>query len=168
MIRHYTILFEGSEHKVEIESLEKGYELRLDGTKHRFAPILEAAPLYSFLIDDTKILEADVSFQQDSCQLNLHNVPYKLEVFDPRRRAVSQNEMGGGDGQVKAPMPGKVVEVLVKASQKVSQGQAVVVIEAMKMQNELPAAIEGVVQEVCVKAGDTVEAGAKLVVIGKE
>jgi len=167
MIRHYTIIQDGEEHKIEIKREENHFELSMDGVKHRFVPILEQSPLYSFLIDDSKVFEADISFQKDACQLNYRNVPYQLEVFDPRRRSVSQSEASGGDGVVRAPMPGKVVEVLAKSGEQVTKGQAVVVIEAMKMQNELASEIDGSVAEIFVKAGDTVEAGTKLVAIAK-
>src|SRR5262249_50470195 len=169
MARAYTVLFEGREHQVQIQPVEGGYEVSLDGTTHRFTPLLDKGTLYSFLIDSLEVLEADVVFRQDLCELNLRNVPYRLEVFDPRRRVISQSEAGaGGDGRIEAPMPGKIVDVKAAVGDKVQKGQALVVIEAMKMQNELSAAIDGVVKEVCVKAGEAVEAGQKLVTVAKE
>jgi len=164
----YKIILEGQEHEVKIEATEAGYELCLGGETHRFAPLLSEAPLYSFLIDDSQVLEADITFQKDHCSLNLKNLPYQMEVFDPRRRVISQSDGGDGDGTIAAPMPGKVIDVKVRAGDKIAKGEAAVIIEAMKMQNELMAAIDGVVKELHVKAGDTVEAGAKLVVIAKE
>jgi biotin carboxyl carrier protein len=74
----------------------------------------------------------------------------------------------GGDGpqRLTAPMPGKIVRVLVAAGQEVVARQGLVVVEAMKMENELRAARAGVVREVLVVEGASVEAGAPLVVIG--
>jgi len=66
---------------------------------------------------------------------------------------------------VRAPMPGRVVCALVAQGQRVSAGQAVIIVEAMKMQNELRAAAGGTVREVRVSEGDSVEAGAALVII---
>ena len=163
MAKTYTVLFEDKEFQVEIEELEVGYRLKLDGDSHRFEPLLAKGSLYSFLIDGTEVLEADVSFRQDKAELNLSNVPYHLEVFDPRRRAVSQSESAGGHGLVSAPMPGKIVEIKVKVGEAVKKGQALIVIEAMKMQNELAAAIDGVVKEIAVQAGAAVESGQKLI-----
>ena len=163
MAKTYTILFEGKEFEVEIEALEQGYQLKLGGDSHRFEPLLTQGSLYSFLIDGTEVLEADVIFRQDKAELNLQNVPYHFEVFDPRRRAVSQSESAGGHGLISAPMPGKIVEVKVKVGETVKKGQALVVIEAMKMQNELAAAIDGVVKEISVQTGAAVESGQKLV-----
>jgi biotin carboxyl carrier protein len=168
MTRIFKIIFDGEEHQVEITPAEDSYRVTLAGAAHRFQPLVQEPPLYSFLVDDAEVLEADISFQKDSCQLNLRNRPYHLEVFDPRRRIVSSADLQDGGGTISAPMPGKVVEVKVKEKDAVEKGQAVVVIEAMKMQNELFAPSGGSVKELHVKAGDTVEAGAKLVVIAKE
>lgn len=168
MKRIFKIILEGEEHEAEIVPDGDAYQVSLGGVSHRFQPLLRESPLYSFLIDDAQVLEADITFQKDQCRLNLKNLPYQMEVFDPRRRAVSQSDLGGGDGTIAAPMPGKVVDVKVAAGDKVEKGQAAVIIEAMKMQNELFAAIDGTIKEVHVKAGDTVEAGQKLVVIVKE
>jgi glutaconyl-CoA/methylmalonyl-CoA decarboxylase subunit gamma len=73
---------------------------------------------------------------------------------------------GRGAGRVTAPMPGKVVKVLVSVGDTVTARQGVAVVEAMKMENELRAGLDGVVREVLVSEGASVEAGAALVVIG--
>ena len=80
-----------------------------------------------------------------------------------------KKEGAGGSGQgpqrVVAPMPGKVVRVLVKPGDQVSARQGLVVVEAMKMENELRAAREGRVREVTVREGQSVDAGAVLMVV---
>jgi len=70
-----------------------------------------------------------------------------------------------GPQRVTAPMPGKIVKLLVKPGDKVQPRQGVVVVEAMKMENELRARAEGTVTEVRVTEGSSVEAGAILVVL---
>jgi len=70
-----------------------------------------------------------------------------------------------GPVRILAPMPGKVVRLLLTADQKVRAGQGVVVVEAMKMENELRAPRDGIVKAVLVREGDAVEAGALLAVI---
>ena len=72
----------------------------------------------------------------------------------------------GADGNVLSPMPGKVVKVLVAEGDEVAAGVPVVVVEAMKMENELASTRAGVVQKVHVKPGDAVEGGARLVTVG--
>jgi len=71
-------------------------------------------------------------------------------------------------GVVKAPMPGLVVRVEVSAGQVVEVGESLVVVEAMKMENELRAAHQGVVEAVHVKAGDRVEKGTPLVTLSPQ
>jgi biotin carboxyl carrier protein len=92
---------------------------------------------------------------------------YGVRLTDPKhlRGAVSGGEAQGGSAQIKAPMPGKVVRVLVEAGQAVEAGQGLVVVEAMKMQNELKSPKSGIVAELRAEPGSTVNAGDVLVVI---
>ena len=71
--------------------------------------------------------------------------------------------MGGGSGDVKAPMPGLVVAVQVEEGQTVTQGETVIVLEAMKMQNELKSPIDGEIESVSVEVSQTVDKGDLLV-----
>jgi biotin carboxyl carrier protein len=91
--------------------------------------------------------------------------PYRVE--DPRSLKTRRAHAGGGDGPkvIKASMPGRVVRVLVERGQAVETNQSVVVIEAMKMQNELKSPKAGTVAEIRVTPGDTVTAGDVLAVI---
>lgn len=92
-----------------------------------------------------------------------------VDVESARMRAASELRGGGGeaqDGSVRSPMPGKVVKLLVAEGDEVSAGAPLVVVEAMKMENELSAAKSGVVQKVHVQPGDAVEGGAMLVTVG--
>lgn len=88
-------------------------------------------------------------------------------VVDRQRHARGGQRTAGGAGQqrVKAPMPGRVLRVLVKPGDTVALRQGLVVIEAMKMENELTAPKAGTVAEVAVTEGMSVEAGRLLVVI---
>lgn len=81
-------------------------------------------------------------------------------------RAAAPPANMAGPATVKAPMPGRVVRILVTAGDRVKARQGVVVIEAMKMENELRSPRDGVVAEIRAVAGNAVEAGAVLVVIG--
>ncbi|NJE31418.1 pyruvate carboxylase subunit B [Thermococcus sp. 18S1] len=68
-----------------------------------------------------------------------------------------------GEGVVTAPMPGKILRILVKEGEQVKTGQGLVVLEAMKMENEIPAPKDGVVKKILVKEGDTVDTGQALI-----
>jgi biotin carboxyl carrier protein len=80
-------------------------------------------------------------------------------------RAADTGAAGHGEQRIAAPMPGRVVRVLVGAGDDVAARQPVVVVEAMKMENELRAPRAGRVKDVAVAAGASVEAGRVLVVI---
>ena len=83
----------------------------------------------------------------------------------PTRAASASGGAGGGSGQVAVPMQGTIVKVLVEVGDKVEAGQSVVVLEAMKMENQIEADKSGTVKAVNVKPGDTVGAGDVVVVI---
>jgi biotin carboxyl carrier protein len=91
---------------------------------------------------------------------------HAYSVFDPRSlRSVAASASESGPRPLKAPMPGRVVRVLVAAGDKVAAGQGCVVIEAMKMQNELKAPKAGFVRKLAAAEGETVAAGAVLLVV---
>jgi pyruvate carboxylase subunit B len=91
----------------------------------------------------------------------------KLETERERLEAkAGGGSAGSAEKLVKAPMPGRVVKVFVEAGQEVAAAQALLVVEAMKMENEVKAKGPGVVQTVHVAVGATVEANAKLVTFG--
>lgn len=93
---------------------------------------------------------------------------FRVEAVDERTRAI--REMSGGDETeadrtVVAPMPGLVITVEVEVGQQVRAGEGVIVVEAMKMENELKAPRDGVVTRIEVQPGQTVEKGATLLVL---
>jgi biotin carboxyl carrier protein len=97
---------------------------------------------------------------------------FEVEVQDDRSRQIEaltgQGRKPAVDGVVKAPMPGLVVRVEVSLGQAVEAGEALVVVEAMKMENELRASQKAIVEQVHVQAGDRVEKGAPLVTLSAQ
>jgi biotin carboxyl carrier protein len=116
-------------------------------------------------------VSSDVSIVADSStgQLTVHvgATPVVVTVNGRRRWGRKEESAGAGSGpqRVTAPMPGKIVRLLVKAGDAVSARQALVVVEAMKMENELRAGRAGTIAEIHVREGASVEAGALLIVI---
>jgi acetyl/propionyl-CoA carboxylase alpha subunit len=92
---------------------------------------------------------------------------YHLDVLDPRRTrgGAAGFEGAGGRAELAAPMPGKVVRVLKSAGEEIEAGRGVVVLEAMKMENELRSPITGIVTVMNVKPGQSVETGELVAVI---
>ena len=101
-------------------------------------------------------------------QIAIAGETLQADVVDERTRAI--REMTGvgdetADKAVNAPMPGMIVRVEVGVGDKVQAGQGVVIMEAMKMENELRAPADGVVARIAVKAGDAVEKGTLLLAL---
>ena len=93
---------------------------------------------------------------------------YDLEVIDAEARYIKnrgEGTLAQSDKKITAPMPGKIVKVLVEPGEEVKKGQTAVIISAMKMESEYKAAVDGVVKKVTVKAGDTVDSNQLLVEI---
>jgi biotin carboxyl carrier protein len=97
--------------------------------------------------------------------VNGQDVPVHLRTGGAGRRREAAAASGSGPQRVLAPMPGKVVRVLVAAGDAVKAKQGLVVVEAMKMENELKASRAGRVREVQVSEGQSVDAGAVLVIV---
>jgi biotin carboxyl carrier protein len=121
---------------------------------------ISGQPVYSLLIDG-KSYEAFVSAAEDEWQVLLLGKQYPVKVEDARekrlRAAAGGAAQGTGDFLLKAPMPGLVVSVPVEENQQVDKGQVLIVLESMKMQNELRSPRAGKVQRIKVKAGESVE-----------
>jgi biotin carboxyl carrier protein len=114
------------------------------------------------------ILHAGTSFEvyvTENC-IEVDGHPLSYEIKDPRQWTRSAGLAGVmGKATIIAPMPGKVVRILTAAGDVVTAGQGIVVVEAMKMQNELKSPIDGVVVKIAVAENDGVAAGAVLAVI---
>ena len=107
---------------------------------------------------------ADADAEGDAVVVNEERIGYA--VYDPRSlRGTASAKPESGPKALKAPMPGRIVRVLVEAGETVEAGQGCVVMEAMKMQNELKAPKPGVVGRLAATVGETVAAGAVLLVV---
>ena len=94
----------------------------------------------------------------------------QLSVLRPSiaRQRAKGSKLSGGDRRICSPMPGRVVQVLVSKGETVHAGQGVVIVEAIKMENELRAVRDGAAESVLCAAGDLVEGGAELVRLSAE
>lgn len=103
----------------------------------------------------------------ESVSVTLAGHVYALTLEDERERAAhaAEKEAGGGLGPLKAIMPGSVVELLVAEGDEVEEGAPLLVLEAMKMQNEIVAPAVGVVEKIIVEAGQAVQAGDVLLIL---
>jgi len=125
----------------------------------------------SLRLPDGRTVLASVSAhdQRGGLTLTLCGVPHDLTALD-ELHALALESLGGASagGTVSAEIPGVVVDVPVKPGDKVHRGQTVLILEAMKMQNEIPAPVTGKVGELKVATGQTVNAGDVLLVVEPE
>ena len=122
--------------------------------------------LYSLLVDGASY---EVFVEEDSDHLSVHLVKrtFRVRAADVRRHRKSAETGTARDGLVRitAPIPGRVSRVLVSAGEHISRGDGIVVVEAMKMENELRSPRDGVVGSIDVEQGQGVEGGALLATI---
>jgi biotin carboxyl carrier protein len=154
-------------HVVDVIEHEGRYRVSIDDQQWDVDGRLTAQGIYSLLINGVSHV-ADVDDDGGACVVEVGGETYTLRVEEQTRYIIrTRGGVGGGAGAqtVKAPLPGKITHVPVRAGDAVIAGQSLVVIEAMKMENELKAAAPGTVREVRVSAGQAVNAGDVLVVI---
>ena len=131
------------------------------------ANVVEVAPgVYSVLIGGSSV-ETRVEPTLTGLRMIAGHKELVATIRDPRKwnRNRSAGLASEGRQQIVAPMPGKVVRLLVAAGEKVEAGQGILVVEAMKMQNEVRSAKPGTVERLLVKEGQTVSAGEPLAIV---
>ena len=153
---------------VDIEDLGDGrYVLTVDGRRHTVdARVLEHGAVS--LIVDGRSHDVELDESGDEVQVLVDFELLTVDVADERAVSLRAGAAGfsvTGRVLVTAPMPGKVVRVLVAPGAQVTEGQGLVVVEAMKMENELKSPKAGTVVEVFAKEGSAVEANAKLLTV---
>jgi biotin carboxyl carrier protein len=117
--------------------------------------------VYSLLVDGVSY-----EVRVETGQVTVGSRRFDFQVEDPRQWKRSADSAGGhGHAAIIAPMPGKIVRVLVAVGDEVEPGQGIIVVEAMKMQNEMKAPRAGRVAELHAKESDSVVAGTVLAVI---
>ena len=146
------------------ESGEGVYEITLDGRTVHVDAVRSGPTVYS-IIEDGQQFEAMVDEKgAHGFDVLVAGRIFHLEALDERTKLLAQTAASAPTGPqtVVAEMPGKVVKLAVAAGEAVREGQGVVILEAMKMENEIPSPISGTVREIPVSEGQTVEAGALL------
>jgi biotin carboxyl carrier protein len=166
------VLLEDEPVRFRVRRCDDGVRMeRLDGDESTAIDLDWSTPepgVYSLIIEGHSY---DVHVDEDSAdeeQLEVHLLSHALSLraSDARKRRVAKNADGpDGPVQVTAPMPGRVVKLLAPEGTAVTRGDGIIVLEAMKMENELKAPRDGVVASVRVEEGQGVEGGALLATI---
>jgi biotin carboxyl carrier protein len=171
----FDIEVNGHVHPVSVERDGELYRVSIDGRTHRvdLARVDRSTLSLIFTDDSAASHEVAIARRLEPGELEVHlraGVVYaRLEgkTRARRRRAAGIDPFSAADGEqeIVAPMPGKVVRVLVAPGDQVIARQGLVVVEAMKMENELRSPKDGRVKDVRVQQGTSVEAGRVLVIV---
>ena len=149
------------------ETGEGQYEVTSGGETVHVDAVRSGPTVYS-IIEDGKQFEAMVDERgAHGFDVLVGGRLFHLESVDERTRMLAGSAVvvTTGPQTVAAEMPGKVVKVNVAAGAEVAEGEGVIILEAMKMENEIPSPIDGILKELAVSEGQTVEAGDVLFVV---
>jgi biotin carboxyl carrier protein len=155
-------------YSVEIEEIGKSlYRVAIDGNEFVVDGKKTGRTNYSLIVDN-RSFEIEVDYTEDEYRVLVDGRNYHVHLVDERRVRVGGGQSDiqlQGRQKVSVPMPGKVIAVLVSQGDSVERGQGLVIVEAMKMENEVRSPIAGEVKEIKVKPGDAVEGGTVLIVV---
>ncbi len=159
----------GKDHELAIQLDDLDVSAEVDG-RHYALQLQDLGTGEYLLTDDYTIYNCRVETvhsRLSELEVSVRGSSYQIKLVDPKRLRSSQSggEHDKGSAQIVSPMPGKVVRVLVEAGAEVEAGAGIVVVEAMKMQNEMKTPKAGIVVELKASAGATVNAGEVLAVV---
>ena len=158
------------EREVKVNVKELGgsnYEVAIDGVPHIVDARQVAGHLWSIL-EHNRSIEVDVTqLPGEEFEVLIDGDCHKFSLINEQRKAMIRAGGKGFAGKaiLVSPMPGKIAKLLVETGQEVLANQGLIIVEAMKMENELKAGSAGKVREIFVKEGDVVELGAKLLLV---
>jgi biotin carboxyl carrier protein len=162
----YDVTIGGTTYRLELSRTPAGWSCLLNGNQVEVDALLIRPDVLSLVIDGKTY---EIKREKVGAELGLFvgSQRYPVELRDPRSL---RNRKGGSGKQVgarhlAAPMAGRVIRLLVKENEPVEAGQGVIVVEAMKMQNEVKSPKKGIVQELRVAEGASVRAGEVLAVV---
>ncbi len=162
----YEVTVDGKPHRLEIEKAEDSWMCRLDGQEIKVDAVVTRRDVLSLLVDGRSY---EVKREQTSADLHMWvgSTRFGVVVRDPRSLRSRRDGAGDEKGpkKVVAPMSGRVVRLLVSEGAEVGAGQGIVVVEAMKMQNEIKSPKKGVVQKLTATTGANVNAGDVLAIV---
>ena len=162
----YEVIVEGKAHQLELEKSAAGWECQLDGQLVHIDALITRRDVLSLLIDGHAY---EIKREQTATDLHMWvgSSRFAVELRDPRSLRSRQKSEGEEKGprKIVAPMPGRVVRLLVAENAEVEAGQGIVVVEAMKMQNEIKSPKKGVVKKISATPGAAVNPGDVLGIV---
>lgn len=154
---------------LELELLEDSGEVLFGDKKQPYSFHRQKNGRY-LLRMGTKLYKIDnVEYDQHTVTFSLNGNWYSVDVRDEQDllldRLGFKTAAEIGEGELNAPMPGKILEILVEEGDEVELGEPVAILEAMKMENELKAPVSGVIESISVAKGDSLEKNAAILEI---
>lgn len=160
----YITKIDNKEFKVDLKQEGKDFKVYLDGKEIKVEVAHEQGAQLTLIVDDKPF---NVILETDDL-IVVAGESYNVEIFDEQVEKFMKASTGKSEKRelaVKAAMPGLIIEVTVKQGDKVTEGQGLLIIEAMKMQNEMQTPRDGIVKTIKVKKGQTVNSGETLIII---
>jgi biotin carboxyl carrier protein len=160
---NYVTILNGQQYEVEIDKEGVVY---VNGERRDVDFMTLGPSLYS-IISNNKSVELVIEDEGGNVAVMMNGRMYETQVLDERALLMARRKGGltSSSGDIHAPMPGLVVVVPVEVGDKVTKGQTVVILESMKMQNELKSPIDGTVHAISTHAGKSVDKNDLLVAI---
>ena len=162
----YEVTIDGKNHHLQLEWAEGSWKCRVDGLFVTVDAALNRPNVLSVLVDG-KSYEIKREFTATGMNIWVGSVRYAAQIGDPR--SLRGRKDGTGDDlspkKLVAPMPGKVVRLLVRERAEVEAGQGIVIVEAMKMQNEIKSPKKGILRRLLAAEGNNVNAGDVLAIV---
>jgi biotin carboxyl carrier protein len=162
----YEVIVAGKPHRIELEKAGDGWVCRLDGQSVAIDAVIPRPDVLSLLVDGHSY---EIKREKTASDLHMWvgSDRFTVELRDPRSLCSRQKSGGDETGprKILAPMPGRVVRLLVAEKSEVEAGQGIVVVEAMKMQNEIKSPKRGVVQKIAAIPGAAVNPGDVLAIV---
>ena len=161
----YEAEIDGRQMTVELDERDGRVTAKIDRHAYELEVLRPERGVY-LIFDGDRVFEASVwTIEPELLRVEIDNRAFAANIIDRKHRRAGAEHGDEGRQQLIAPMPGKVVRVLLEAGDEVKAGQGVVVVEAMKMQNEIKSSKAGRVVEVRVTEGATVNANQVLAVV---
>jgi acetyl/propionyl-CoA carboxylase alpha subunit len=157
---------DGKPHQLELERTDSGWTCRLDGRQIAVDALIPRKDVLSLIVDGRSY---EIKREQTATDLHLWvgDMRLPVDLRDPRslRSRRSAGEEARGPVKILAPMPGRVVRILAEVDHDIEAGTGIVVVEAMKMQNEIKSPKKGKVKKILATLGAAVNPGDVLAII---
>jgi biotin carboxyl carrier protein len=161
----YDVTVDGKGYRLELERAAEAWICRLNGRAIQVDAVLARADVLSLRIAN-QAYEVKCERVGGEVHLCVGSARFRVEVRDPRSlRGRTRAAEDHGPKKLTAPMPGKIVRILVSEGAAVEVGASVLVVEAMKMQNEIKSPKKGTIQKILVRLGAAVNAGDMLAIV---